>query len=174
MLPQDMGAAAFATEEIERRRGGNWMVRTATRLKLWGSYALARFPANNVINVKTICEADQHFGPLVEEYVARGVLDERTALQLFLVLHRSLEQQSPYHPYIQGLPSGAELPVNFADEMLEELAGTEAYDAVHVRIQGHFSAFLGSEVHLVSCDCTVVDVERAFECSEWMRVHWDA
>lgn len=91
MLPQDMGVAAFATEEIVRRRGGNWLVRAATRLKLWGSYTLARFPAYNVINVKTICETDEHFGPLVEEFLSAGVLDESTALQLILVLHRSLE-----------------------------------------------------------------------------------
>lgn len=141
-----MGAGAFATKDIGQQRGGSWWVRGVTRLKLWGSHTLARFPAHNVINVKTICETDQDFGPLVEEFLSNGILDESTALQLFLVLHRSLRQQSPYHPYIQGLPSGAELPVNYSEGMLRELAGTEVYDAVHVCHPAHACAALG-----VSC-----------------------
>lgn len=127
-----MGTGTFATEEIWHRRGTHWFVRALTRLKLWGSHTLARFPAHSVINVKTICETDQAFGSLIEEFLSKDMLDESTALSLFLVLHHSLQQQSPYHTYIQGLPTGAELPVNYEDGMLQELAGTEAYDAVHV------------------------------------------
>lgn len=130
-----MGGGAFATEEIRQRWRSNWVVRAAKRLKLWGSHTLAKFPAYSMINVNTICETDQAFGPLIQEFLSKGMLDESTTLQLFLVLHRSLQQESPYHPYIQSLPTGAELPVNFAQGMLQELAGTEAYDAVHVRPQ---------------------------------------
>jgi hypothetical protein len=66
--------------------------------------------------------------------LSKGVLDEHTALQLFLVLHRSLQQQSPYQPYIQALPSGEELPVNYGEGLLQEIAGTDAHDAVHARL----------------------------------------
>jgi hypothetical protein len=135
-----MGVGAFATEEIWHRMGSNWFTRAASRLKLWGSHTLAKFPAHSVINTKTICEMHDDFGPVFQEFLSKGLLDENTALQLFLVLHRSLQQQSPYHPYVQGLPTGAELPVNYDKGLLEEIAGTDAYDAVHVcHLLMHFS-----------------------------------
>lgn len=132
-LVQDMGTGVFISEEANRHGVGARVWRIVQRLRFWGSNTLAKFSAKSVINVKNICEKDDDFGSVIQEALSKHELNESDVLPLFLVLHNSLQHQSPYHAYIQALPLGHDLPLNYTEDMLEELSGTDVYDAVHVR-----------------------------------------
>lgn len=80
-----------------------------------------------------ICESEPKLGQIVQEALKEGSLEkEDHVLQLWLVVHRALQKESPYAPYIQSLPQGSELPVNYSESLLRELTGTEALVAVQV------------------------------------------
>lgn len=77
----------------------NWVGSWLTPWTWFGETQLARFPLTAVISLDTATE-DPWFGGMITELVAAGVMNERSALALYLALHR-------WAPAFQLRPSGS-------------------------------------------------------------------
>lgn len=84
---------------------------------------LASFPAATTLNVATI-SLQPITGPVIKEAFMKGVVDERLAVVVFLMLERQKGERSPWAPYINLLPREFSTPIFFTEAEMAELRGT--------------------------------------------------
>lgn len=94
---------------------------------------LLKVPDAFLVNART-ATADPTLGETYEALLRDGILDERTATMVFLVMERRKGEASPWKEYLESLPRKYDAPMNFsAEELDRELKGTTVYDAVAVQ-----------------------------------------
>eukprot|EP00850_Spirogloea_muscicola_P021693 SM000258S09109 [mRNA] locus=s258:161257:165347:- [translate_table: standard] len=74
-------------------------------------------------------------GPAYAALLARGALDGRSAVALFLLAQRALAGASPLAPYIRVLPAAFDTTIFYAPEELEELKGTPLHAATKAKLR---------------------------------------
>jgi len=71
--------------------------------------------------------ARRHLEPLLTKLPSATVIDNRTALTLFLIQQVELGSASFFHPYLNMIPSRIHTALEFDDQDLEFLRGTNAF-----------------------------------------------
>lgn len=93
-----------------------------------GEATLATFPLESTITASTVSQLPQQ-GPILNELLEEGIVDERTAVILHLVVERLRGKESPLRPWIALLPTSFSTPLFWSDDELEWLKGTALYKA---------------------------------------------
>jgi len=94
-----------------------------------GDVTLATFPIQASITAASASEQPGQ-GELLAELLRSGVIDERTAVILHLVVERTRGAGSPLKPYISLLPASFSTPLFWDEEDLGWLRGTTLHKAV--------------------------------------------
>ncbi|KXZ56254.1 hypothetical protein GPECTOR_1g221 [Gonium pectorale] len=89
---------------------------------------LASFPLAAAITVRTACE-DPVLGPQFSWMLDKQLLDERTAVMVYLLLERLRGDGSRFAPWIRNLPTSFDVPVTFSEQELAALRGTTLHGA---------------------------------------------
>eukprot|EP00850_Spirogloea_muscicola_P003668 SM000015S01168 [mRNA] locus=s15:99383:103370:- [translate_table: standard] len=80
-------------------------------------------------------------GPAYAALLARGALDGRSAVALFLLAQRALAGASPWAPYIRVLPAVFDTTIFYMSEELEELRGTPLHAATKTKLRSLRASF---------------------------------
>lgn len=128
---QGKGHGAVVNDKSTRMYGSNVVTRTLRRLIPRHYSTIANFPSHTVINAATI-QQDQLLGEVLAKHLGDDAINQEEAVKLWLVVHRAMGPHSPYHPYLQTLPSKIDSPVHYSVKQLRELAGTPLYHAALV------------------------------------------
>jgi hypothetical protein len=95
-----------------------------------GDVPIASFPLTSTLTAPTIvqnCSTTQ--GPVLEELLEQGIIDERVAVMLHLVVEKLRGRNSPLRPWIALLPTKFNTPLFWDDADVEWLKGTTLYKA---------------------------------------------
>ncbi|KAG2440994.1 hypothetical protein HXX76_003847 [Chlamydomonas incerta] len=106
---------------------------------------LAAFPLEAAITARKACQ-DPQLGEQFSWMLERQLLDERTAVMVYLLVERLRGDSSAYAPWIRALPQSFDVPINFAAADLAELRGTSlgrAVEAVSRRMRDTWSRLEG-------------------------------
>jgi hypothetical protein len=156
---QERGTGVFANEDIKKKFGSTAISRLLRRFNIWGTRVVAEYPAKLVVNSVTV-QLDERLGDVLKRHLACGNINEAEAVQLWLLMHRAMGQQSPYAPYFRTLPSTFDTPVNFTETEMRMLAGTYVNSAVQVRSRSMSSSFITISMvvsqAILRCACTSI------------------
>ncbi|PNH11104.1 hypothetical protein TSOC_002092 [Tetrabaena socialis] len=127
------GLGVFATATVHSPRpGASWWSWLWPGRAGGGSQrepvALASFPLAAAITVRTACE-DPVLGEQFSWMLDKQLLDERTAVMVYLLIERLRGDRSRFAPWIESLPRSFDVPVTFSDSELAELRGTTLHRA---------------------------------------------
>ncbi|GLC33172.1 hypothetical protein PLESTB_000362900 [Pleodorina starrii] len=89
---------------------------------------LASFPLDAAITVRTACN-DPRVGAQFSWMLDKHLLDERTAVMVYLLIERLRGDQSRFAPWIRALPSTFDVPIAFSESEAAELRGTTLHKA---------------------------------------------
>lgn len=102
------GLGLFATTAIKQHMRHSWLGRRLGALVLRGAdnqtVPVASFPLSLSLTVETALSHPQ-LGPNFAELLELGLIDERTAVVLLLLVEQQRGQDSPYAPWLQLLPT---------------------------------------------------------------------
>ena len=93
-----------------------------------GEVSLARFPMESTLTAATISQLPRQ-GPIFNELLDAGIVDERLAVMLHLVVEKMRGKDSPLRPWMALLPTSFSTPLFWSDDELEWLKGTALYKA---------------------------------------------
>ncbi|KAG2450452.1 hypothetical protein HYH02_004954 [Chlamydomonas schloesseri] len=102
---------------------------------------LAAFPLAAAITARKACQ-DPQLGEQFSWMLDRQLLDERTAVMVYLLVERLRGEQSAYAPWIRALPQSFDVPITFSPADLAHLRGTtlgKAVEAVARRMRDTWS-----------------------------------
>ncbi|EFJ47486.1 hypothetical protein VOLCADRAFT_91853 [Volvox carteri f. nagariensis] len=89
---------------------------------------LASFPLDAAITVRTACN-DPQVGAQFSWMLDKHLLDERTAVMVYLLIERLRGDKSRFAPWIRALPTTFDVPIAFTAQELAELRGTALHRA---------------------------------------------
>ncbi|GIL75966.1 hypothetical protein Vretimale_5622 [Volvox reticuliferus] len=89
---------------------------------------LASFPLDAAITVRTACN-DPQVGQQFSWMLDKHLLDERTAVMVYLLIERLRGNESRFAPWIHALPRTFDVPIVYTDQELAELRGTALHRA---------------------------------------------
>ncbi|GIL44630.1 hypothetical protein Vafri_2153 [Volvox africanus] len=89
---------------------------------------LASFPLDAAITVRTACN-DPQVGQQFSWMLDKHLLDERTAVMVYLLIERLRGNESRFAPWIRALPRTFDVPIVYTDQELAELRGTALHRA---------------------------------------------
>ncbi|GLI65463.1 hypothetical protein VaNZ11_008813 [Volvox africanus] len=89
---------------------------------------LASFPLDAAITVRT-ARNDPQVGQQFSWMLDKHLLDERTAVMVYLLLERLRGNESRFAPWIHALPRTFDVPIVYTDQELAELHGTALHRA---------------------------------------------
>ncbi|PNW80530.1 hypothetical protein CHLRE_07g321200v5 [Chlamydomonas reinhardtii] len=140
------GLGLFATAAVSaQRHGASWWSwlwpRRGGAAGQREPTTLAAFPLAAAITARKACQ-DPQLGEQFSWMLDRQLLDERTAVMVYLLVERLRGDKSAYAPWIRALPQSFDAPINFAAADLSELRGTtlaKAVEAVSRRMRDTWS-----------------------------------
>ncbi|KAK9863477.1 hypothetical protein WJX84_001825 [Apatococcus fuscideae] len=91
---------------------------------------LARFPLDQAFTARSIIN-HSIAGPGYQQ-ASRGLMDERELIIFALMTERLKGSKSPWEPWISALPNTFDTPAYYSDVELEELKGTNLYQAARL------------------------------------------
>jgi hypothetical protein len=95
-----------------------------------GDIPIVSFPIGSTLTAPTITQARSSTqGPVLEELMEQGLIEERVAVMLHLVVEKLRGRDSPLRPWIALLPAKFNTPMFWDDADLEWLKGTSLYKA---------------------------------------------
>jgi hypothetical protein len=95
-----------------------------------GDVPIASFPLSSTLTAPTIIQAySDTQGPVFKELLEQGIIDDRVAVMLHLVVEKLRARDSLLRPWIALLPTTFNTPLFWSDSDLEWLKGTTLYNA---------------------------------------------
>ncbi|GFR47156.1 hypothetical protein Agub_g8847, partial [Astrephomene gubernaculifera] len=121
------GLGLFATAPASAPRPGtpwwSWLWPRRGAPALPEPVTLASFPLAAAITLRTAC-SDPQLGEQFSWMVDKQLLDERTAVMVYLLIEKLRGDKSRFAPWIRTLPRSFDVPITFAPTDLAELRGT--------------------------------------------------
>ncbi|KAF6263984.1 hypothetical protein COO60DRAFT_266676 [Scenedesmus sp. NREL 46B-D3] len=132
----DAGLGLSATSALRHNMSHPWLGRRVGSLLLRGAahqtVTVAAVPLDLALTAES-ARQDPQLGPSYAELMDMGLLDERNAVIVMLLVEKMRGDGSRYAPYIQLLPGSLCTPLWFDQQQLGELAGTTLAAATAAR-----------------------------------------
>lgn len=128
---QKRGLGLFANEDLKSRARWPWWRRLLVLCRVGGEpspVTVMSVPDHLILCADNLVK-DPDVGPLYQDMMKQGLLDERTVIMMALMVEKLRASQSRYAPWLDLLPTTFHSPLWFTSKELEELRGTSLYQA---------------------------------------------